>query len=258
MKTILLILSLIFVRFIECKSGKRTNLTLENDEDIDLRFVAPQYGNITVFDKIECHERRSQTLDWMHHDNFYGCINLVTDTTLPSCLYKQLERNGLIYMNKNKSKLLENMHREKLRRSKCSSFMFITQDLHFIEEIFGPARQLFRPRTNIFLFMPANMTLSERVIIRTIKRGYNVYKIQNRFFDESLPYFSLNYWNVTNIQTNKTLHTYGQNDHNIANLFGSLNAHPLFDPSFKKNRPFRIGLYHCPPNVIVRDAKTYK
>lgn len=231
------------------------HLQLESKEDIDLSFVIPQYGNIQVIHRIECRERKSQSLSWLHHDNFYGCINLVADMAVPSCLYEQLERNGLMYMNKDTSLFADNIHHQRLRRSKCSSFMMLTQDLHFLNDIFGVGRQLFRPFTNIFLFVPSNMTIPEEIISRSIRRGYNLYRVQNRFFDRSLPYFSLNYWYLTNILTNNTMYTIRQNEQMTQKFFGRMRDHPLFDKSVKKSRPFRIGAFHCPPNVIIRDAK---
>lgn len=256
MEIIIFVKFIIFLSFnhcIVCTEIERKNLHREHEEDIDLSYALPQYGNIKVLYKIECHERRSQSLAWLHYANFFRCVNLVTDTILPSCLYKQLEHNGLIYMIKDRSLLVDEVQHDRLRRSPCPSFIILTQDLEFIKEIFGAGRHIFRPFTNIFLFVPSNMTIPQEYILRTIQLGYNLYKIRNRFFDESVPYFSLNYWHLTNIQTNRTLHTFTQNEAKIAEFFGTSNDHPLFDKTIEKTEPFRIGVFHCPPNIIIRD-----
>lgn len=246
---------LFFVLLLPSHMSCATNKTELTMEDLDLNYAVPHYGNIKVFERMECRERKSHGLSWLHHENFYRCINFVSDMAVPSCLYKQLERNGLMYMIKNASMVHDSIHYRRLRRAKCRTFMILTQDLQFIKEVFAPATQLFRPFTNIFLMIPEDMTIPEEFILRTISRGYNVYRVQNHFFDPTFPYFSLNYWHLTNIQTNKTLYTAIVDQDIIAEFFGHMRTHPLFDKSARKARPLRVGLFHCPPNVVVRDAK---
>lgn len=226
--------------------------------DIDWNYVVPKYGNVTVFQKFTCLESRLQNLFWLKYRNFHTCVHIVTDMTIPSCLYEQLERNGLTYMSKNISFLETELEHRQLRGTKCGTFMIITQDPKFIKELFDSEKPHFRPFTNIFLFIPKWLFVPRKYILRTINRGYNVFALRNSFFNTSTPYFNLNYWYLKNLQTNQTMFTREPNKKLLTNFFGTVEGHPLFNKSITKGRPFRVALFHCPPYVIIKNSKENK
>lgn len=228
------------------------------DEDIEWSYTVPEYGKIAVALKIMCREHASQNLAWLRYGNFHQCVTLVTDTAIPSCLYNQFDRNNLTVINKNKKFLRERVVFRQLNGPKCDTFMILTQDFNFLQSIFGKENHHFRPFTNIFLFIPKTMIIPQNFIKRAIKHGYNLYSLRNSFFNRSMPYFNLNYRYLKNLATNQTILTKTHNPKKLENFFGTIENHPLFNKSIHKQRTFKVGLFHCPPYVIVEDAARKK
>lgn len=230
-----------------------------DDEEIEWRYMVPQYGNITVSSKIMCREHKSQKLAWLHHENFHKCVTLLTDTSIPSCLYEQLERNNLTVINKNKMFLLGDVEHLPYNGPKCDTYMILTQNFALLQLIFGKGKKNhFNPFSNIFLFVPKTMIIPQKVVREAMKHGYNLFVPRNSFFNRSMNYFNLNYWMLKNLATNQTISTRVQNPQKLANFFGTFDKHPLFNQTIFKKKPFRVGLFHCPPYVVVKDKKNNK
>lgn len=240
------------ISFSVCESDGSL-LSLIEDENIEWSYTVPHCGKIEVFEKIVCREHAAQNLAWLRYANFHQCVTLVTDTSVPSCLYMQLERNNLTIINKNKSFLLEEVQLRQYKGPKCDTFMILTQDFAFIDAIFGKGmKRHFRPFTNIFLFIPKSMIVPRCHVVKAIKHGYNLFVLRNSFFNQTIPYFNLNYWYLKNLGTNRTIFTGIENPTTLANFFGTIENHPLFNASFRKEKKFKVALFHCPPYVIVR------
>lgn len=226
------------------------------EENIGWSYTVPQYGNITVFEKIICTENVSQNLAWLQYGNFHQCVTFVTDISVPSCLFTQFERNNLTVVSKNRQFVHERLELRQLHGPKCDTFMILTQDYMFVEELFGKGmKHHFRPFTNIFLVIPKSMMIPIIHIQRAVHHGYNLYAMRNSFFNRSMPFFNLNYRDLKNLATNQTISTKTRNKNKIAKFFGTIEDHPLFNKSFGKVSPFRVGLFECSPYVRVRDAE---
>lgn len=210
------------------------------------------YGNITLHTKIGCREDKVNVLEWLRYNNYNRCIYLVSDYPLPVCLYNQMRRNNLTCMTRSTEYILQrDVIKKTPRLLFCNSFMIFTKNLNFLANLFDPVIKHFLPFTNFFLFTPEELTIPHELISNALYHGYNMYSIENNFFAKNLTYFDLSYHRLINLYTNETLDTVEVRYEKLANYFGNVLTHPLFNKSIVKQRPFRISTFNCPPYVIV-------
>lgn len=212
----------------------------------------PIYEKITVDIRIECRESEQYVLKWLRFNNYNQCVYFVSDYQLPDCLYNQIQRNNLTYMTKSKQyMLLRDVVNNPPKSSLCNNFMVFTRDLKFLSDIFNPLVKHFLPFTNIFLFTSNESILTDDLILNALYHGYNIYAVRNNFFNKSLGYFDLSYHYLLDPYTGRKFETSESRDDKLANFFGDVSSHPLFNKSIVKTRPFRISTFNCPPYVIV-------
>lgn len=212
----------------------------------------PMYGNIKVDIKFTCRENKENVLKWLLFNNYNRCVYFVSDYQLPDCLYNQMQRNNLTYMTKSKKYvLIRDVINNPPKSSRCNNFMLFTRDLDFLANTFNPLIKHFLPFTNIFLFSLKETILTNDMISNALYHGYNIYVVRNNFFNKSLAYFDLSYHYLIDPYTGKTLNTSESRDDKLADFFGNVSSHPLFNRSIVKSRPFRISTFNCPPHVIV-------
>lgn len=214
------------------------------------------YKNITVQTKLGCREDKENVLEWLRFNNYNRCIYLVSDYPLPVCLYNQMRRNNLTCMTRSTEYiLLRNVIKKPPRLVFCNSFMIFTKGVNFLKNLFDPMIRHFLPFSNIFLFTPDHLVIPHELITNALYHGYNMYSIENNFFAENLTYFDLSYHRLINLYTNETLDTIEIRSEKLADYFGNVLLHPLFNKSIVKTRPFRVSTFECPPYVFT-DYKT--
>lgn len=219
-----------------------------------------KYGHLNVFKKIVCRERKRHHLKWLRYHNFDQCVNIVSDFNVPSCLYTQILNNNMTYKNKDTNYLIARdlLTHKPNRRTSCQTYMIFTRDLAILKRLFNRGQSHLLPFTDIFLFVPSNIVLPYENILNALSHGYSIYGVKNSFFNTSYSYFNLNYGHLKNLYTNHTLLASEVSMDRIMEYFGTAATHPLFNKNIVKGRPFRIGIFNCPPYITIENSSTDK
>lgn len=229
------------------------------EADVSWKSSNATYRYFDVFQLLECRENEGQHMDWLKHNNFDQCVTVVSDFSISSCVFSQIGRNNMTYKIKSKQHLvIRDLQNQRVQSTACSAYMIFTRDISFLHRLFNVKQRHFRPFTQIFMITPPSVQIHEQNVLNAMGHGYKLYSLRSSFYNTSSNYIDLNYISLFNHYTNQTLNTSTDNKEDIRDFFGEPSTHALFDKNIMRNqkKKFKIGVFHCPPYIIIQNNET--
>lgn len=228
-------------------------------EDPDWKHSNETLRHFNVYQILECREKFGQHIDWLKHDNFDRCITVVSDYNILPCVYSQFVRNNMTYKLKSKQRMVSrDLKRVRVQSTSCSAYMIFSRDVEFVHRLFTEKQRHFRPFTKIFMISPPWMRLQWKNVLDAMGHGYKIYAVRNSLYDTSLDYVDLSYISLYNPYMNHTLNTSIHDKHVIDEYYGHPSTHALFDKKVWRyqKKVFKVGVFNCPPYIIVNNNDT--
>lgn len=228
-------------------------------EDTSWKRSNATFRSFSVFQMLQCHENKCQHMEWLKHNNFDQCVTVVSDFTISSCVYSQFVRNNMTYKLKSKSHLIgRDLKHQRVQSTACSAYMIFTRDVSFLHRLFNVKQRHFRPFTQIFMVHPHSVHLNKQNVLNAMGHAYKIYSLYSNFYNHSTQYIDLSYLSLFNHYTNATMDTSTENRTEIREFFGTPSQHALFDRNImaSQKKKFRIGVFHCPPYIMILNNDT--
>lgn len=192
------------------------------------------------------------SLQWIRLKNNQRCVQLINDVGINSCFYKQFYNAPLTTRHRSPMNIIQ----RKVRRHRvhCETFVIVTNNSSFVEELFGRGKRNFFAFAVIYLVMPNSFELSELAKEHVYKKGLNVFHMRNQVQIHGR-WKVYEYIDIKNVLTNAVLSTNETNRDVIKEYYGIFLTHSLFNKQFKNEVVFRINLFECPPYVIYENDR---